>query len=825
MVLEMMIAVIMLMYTISFDLQLPALVTIHNPCSNIELVSPVYFGNGAVCPKLSEQQIDIGTEMNASFEIYATQDEFEGALLYKLQKYVESDNRCNMDTLAMETDKNEAKCVQLLVAWKVKDSKPFLYVVLVEHVKEFTWDEDALRKLYNKNHNRLKEYDDTESDKWLMDNNMVLKISFKLRGSKGNFELSISISEEERNDYMRPLCVNLERQVALKILILFVLIYVVSLVLQSPISLNIYNARQGINLTSPVYFMHGGKWHVVPRQKIDVNSVMRNHIEFDSGQDILEGALVYKIQRKYAESDESVQDESRSIHLLVAWRGEYTKGLYVRVFLVEHDNEFNWDEDKLRRLYQKYWYPLDAWVDFIGNNWLLDDTAVLTARVDVMNGGYKGDIVIYERKGVTVIERPLWIDAERWVSVMLVIFLILMCTISLTFHMPMNVIVHNQHSGIKLVSPICFCNGETYDEYSVERMDDGTVMKIGARFDLSQDKSEGILMCEVQRSESMETDYQSNTDTTSTEIIESTSKIMRFLATWEIKSPGRATIRIILAEHDSELALDGAKLAQLYNKVNDIPIGVYNWILKYDSIYKWAWLIHDNTVLEATDDVIYEKGLELKIAVTEGVRDENAEPALWIDPERQVSFLMLIYSLLIYIISLTLQSIMNVTMNNRCTNIELVSPAYFIKDTTYHMHLPQQVDSRSIMKAKLKAGISQDAFGGILLYLLQWKEDASTSIELLMIWGCKSSRLYSHVRLIEHENTLVWDKDKLKRLHNLYNSQYNINFNRREWFLNDGTKLKTECETSYGGLEMNITISEEKDLLSHKKPLWVDPKR
>jgi hypothetical protein len=195
-------------------------------------------------------------------------------------------------------------------------------------------------------------------------------------------------------------------------LISFVLICVVSFALQSPISLNIFNARQDINLTSPVYFIHGGKWDIVSDREVDVNSVMRNLIEFDSGQNILEGALVYEIQRKYAEFDEFIQDESKSIQLLVAWNVDRTKGLDVRALLVEHDKEFNWDEDKLRRLYQKYWHPLDAWINFIRNNWLLDDTTALTVRVDIRNGGYRWDITIYERTDA-IIKRPLWIDTER----------------------------------------------------------------------------------------------------------------------------------------------------------------------------------------------------------------------------------------------------------------------------------------------------------------------------------------------------------------------------------------------------------------------------
>jgi hypothetical protein len=181
--------------------------------------------------------------------------------------------------------------------------------------------------------------------------------------------------------------------------------------------------------------------------------------------------------------------------------------------------------------------------------------------------------------------------------------------------------------------------------------------------------------------------------------------------------------------------------------------------------------------------------------------------------------------MLIYIVSLTLQSTMNVAINNRCSNIELISPVYFIRDATCHIQFPQQVGSKSIMKVKFKAGINQDAFGGVLLYCLQRKEDTSTSIQLLVIWGCKSDNLYSHVRLIEHESTFEWDKDKLKKLHDVYDSQYNISFNADKWLLDDNTKLRTRCETSHGGLKMNIIIFEEKDLSSPRKPLWVDPKR
>jgi hypothetical protein len=116
---------------------------------------------------------------------------------------------------------------------------------------------------------------------------------------------------------------------------------------------------------------------------------------------------------------------------------------------------------------------------------------------------------------------------------------------------------------------------------------------------------------------------------------------MRLLVTLEVKSPGEFRPRIVLVEHDNGLVMNEAKLAQLYNKVNNIPTKLYKWTRKYDGIYKSAWLIRDNTVLEATEEMIYE-GLELKLTVNEGVKDKHAEPTLWIDSKRQVSSLIVI---------------------------------------------------------------------------------------------------------------------------------------------------------------------------------------
>jgi hypothetical protein len=180
--------------------------------------------------------------------------------------------------------------------------------------------------------------------------------------------------------------------------------------------------------------------------------------------------------------------------------------------------------------------------------------------------------------------------------------------------------------------------------------------------------------------------------------------------------------------------------------------------------------------------------------------------------------------LLIYIASFTLQSAIDLTINNQCS-IKLASPMYFIKDASCRIQFPRQVNSKSIMKTSFITGIDRDTFGGILLYHLQRKVNVSISTQLLMIWGYKPNKLYSHALLIEHESTLVWNEDKLKRLYDAYNSQCDASTNIGRWLLNDNTKLRTVFKLSHGCFETEVVISRERRLPLLRKPLWIDSNR
>jgi hypothetical protein len=199
----------------------------------------------------------------------------------------------------------------------------------------------------------------------------------------------------------------------------------------------------------------------------------------------------------------------------------------------------------------------------------------------------------------------------------------------------MAMTVYNQHPDIKLWSPVCFFNRGTYYEYPVKSADIVTMMKIGLRFKFDQDETGGILMYKMQRKENAKPNHQSTTDTISAKAVEDASKMMRLLVAWKIERSGKSKVHIMLVEHDSELVLNEAKLAQLYNKIDD------EFSRHYD-FSRSTWLVSNNIVLETTYEVVQEEDFALQVTISKGVDDQSAIPTLWIDSERQVSSLMVI---------------------------------------------------------------------------------------------------------------------------------------------------------------------------------------
>jgi hypothetical protein len=169
------------------------------------------------------------------------------------------------------------------------------------------------------------------------------------------------------------------------------------------------------------------------------------------------------------------------------------------------------------------------------------------------------------------------------------------------------------------------------------------MMKTKFRFDFDQDKSGGILMYEVRKERNVKSNRQSSIGTIRAKATEHTSKMARLLVTWRINHLGELKVRTVLVEHDKELTLDEDELAQLYDKINDILFDYSiedrssDYCSRDHSFFgssRHTWLMCDNTVLEATYEIVNEEGLELVIVISKGAENWCTRPALWIDSER-----------------------------------------------------------------------------------------------------------------------------------------------------------------------------------------------
>jgi hypothetical protein len=183
--------------------------------------------------------------------------------------------------------------------------------------------------------------------------------------------------------------------------------------------------------------------------------------------------------------------------------------------------------------------------------------------------------------------------------------------------------IKNIYSDIELVSPVYFCSGGTHYAYPVEQNDKGITMKLDFRFDPDQE-SGGILIYEIQRKENAKSDQQSKT-------IEKTLRPMRLLMIWKIKDLKLPRLGTILLEYDNRLVLNEDKLAQLYDRFNDIP----------GSYYRNTWLLWDTMALEENRHFSWHTSLQLEITIDKGFKGADIIRPMWIDPERQVLSLII----------------------------------------------------------------------------------------------------------------------------------------------------------------------------------------
>jgi hypothetical protein len=388
------------------------------------------------------------------------------------------------------------------------------------------------------------------------------------------------------------------------------------------LNITIHNQYPNLELMSPVYCSNGATCHVSPSQKTTVGTTIEASFVTYSKQDYFKGALLYKLQRKYATRTDNQPnnstasiDTTASMYFLMVWDVKDCNHKFCAC-LIELTDDFTWDEDRLWALYKEYNY--EFYENYKSNiiTWLMHGGVVMKTRFDVTYGSdYKLDIVISEGTGKYNMLKPTKIDPKRLVLLLLLMLIMLMYTVSFYIQQSFKLIVHNQCLNVGLVSPIYI----TDDDLECYRAPDdkvyaGDIMKSGFTINKSLSESNGALICKLQMNqlhESAETD-------------EDTSSVTHLLVVWRISEFDELYADVLLVEHDKKL--DKNNLKELHhkncNQFSLCPVPVIE-----------TWLLNANTALTTAFEII-EKDNILNMIISKAGRDSCARTPAHIDPEK-----------------------------------------------------------------------------------------------------------------------------------------------------------------------------------------------
>jgi hypothetical protein len=181
--------------------------------------------------------------------------------------------------------------------------------------------------------------------------------------------------------------------------------------------LMIHHQFPGVELVSPLYYSDGVTCHPPFKQRVDVGSMMLMEFNIDPAQDMFTGALMYELQRK--NTAQTNEEEATCIQFLAIWKLYRSGAFYVCPFLIEHDRDRIWDEDRLMELVMHY-KPANIQHNPIEETWLMHDNTVLMTKVKLTyeEECCELEMTISETSVKDDARRPRYINVDRWVPVM-----------------------------------------------------------------------------------------------------------------------------------------------------------------------------------------------------------------------------------------------------------------------------------------------------------------------------------------------------------------------------------------------------------------------
>jgi hypothetical protein len=387
------------------------------------------------------------------------------------------------------------------------------------------------------------------------------------------------------------------------------------------LNITICNQYPDLELTSPSHFSTAKTCHVSPSQQTDDGNMIEASFRIYSWQYHCKGALLYKLQKKYAikadnqpnDSTTSVENTATNMYLMVAWNVACTRRF--GVCLIECTNDFTWDANRLCALCKKYYSQLYTYYKPNTITWSMHNGTAMKIRSDITyEPDYKLDIVISEATVNYNTKELMKIYPKRSV-LSLSMLIVLIYTVSLLITPAVKLNIHNQCLNIDLVSPMydTSCGAECYKPLNYKacaRDIDGSIFMIGL-----DDEYNGVLIYELQRRQSH----------TSTEIGKDTLNVIRLLVVWSVKYM-KLYADVLLVEHDKVFNWNEDNFKKLYRKnINQFRL--------FSGSATETWSLDDNVVLMTTFEPINESFI-LNIAISEVERNNGTRTLVYIDSER-----------------------------------------------------------------------------------------------------------------------------------------------------------------------------------------------
>jgi hypothetical protein len=163
----------------------------------------------------------------------------------------------------------------------------------------------------------------------------------------------------------------------------------------SKVKVTIHHQFPGVELVSPVYAGKGATCCMSIDQKVDVGSTTQTGFNIDTDREESIAVLLYKLQKK--NTDQSNEEETTCIQLVLIWKINSSKGLCINSFLIEHDKGRVWDKAGLMKLAERY-KPTHIQCSLIEDTWLMhNNTALMIRSNKTCRGGcYELEVAISE---------------------------------------------------------------------------------------------------------------------------------------------------------------------------------------------------------------------------------------------------------------------------------------------------------------------------------------------------------------------------------------------------------------------------------------------